>query len=226
MLSRGLIAAMKRGREHDRFTRIVVGGTRPGRERAHYIFLSLKRPSKRSAEQYRSVRREFLMAHCMVLRGLKPSARHIIGIAMEPLPEVESAEDWHGEDLAYLDGAQWDKKLQAEAERLGRDLRILTNMRKHEVTDHEYPPEARVNWAKGRHRNQLCPCGSGKKVKHCPHPSWLPTPHRLQQGSAEDARSAHPSVARTDKHPEDCSRTTRTAPEGQLVFETSPSSRA
>ena len=175
-LSRGLLAAMKRGREHDRFTRVVlidtsIPGRNRDRERAAYIFLSLKRPPDRSPEEYRLARRKFLMAHLMVLRGQNPAAKHIVGIATGPLPEPGSGEDWYGEDLAYLDGTGWDETLQAEAEGLGRDLNILTNVRMHRFTDHEYPRPSNVNYAKGRHRNALCACGSGKKVKRCCEPA-------------------------------------------------------
>jgi hypothetical protein len=172
-LSRGLLAAMKRGHEKGRFTRVVLPNPkdppRAGRERAVYVFLSLKRPSDVPPDRYRTFRRQFLMAHLMVVRGQNSSAKHIVGIATGPLPR-EPGEDWYGEDLAYMDGTEWDESQQAEAEQLGRDLKILTNVRKHRFTDQEYPRPVNINYAKGRNRNLHCPCGSGKKVKKCPHP--------------------------------------------------------
>ena len=167
-LAQALLGAMRRGRDSDRFTRAVVGGAGAG-ERAQYIFLSLKRPPDTTAEVYRQARARFLKVHCQVFRGQQPSAKHIIGIATEPLPEAESTDDWHGEDLAYLDGTNWSEAEQAEAERLSRDLNLLTNVRRHNFSVKEYPVETRVDYAKGRSRNLPCPCGSGKKAKRCCH---------------------------------------------------------
>lgn len=100
-LSRALVGAMRRGRESDRFTRAVLGGADGAGQRAQYVFLSLKRPANRKAEDYRRVRAEFLKIHCQLFRGQQPSAKHIIGIATGPLPEVGATDDWHGEDLVY-----------------------------------------------------------------------------------------------------------------------------
>jgi hypothetical protein len=172
-LSRNLMAAMKRGQENERFTRVALADPkdppRSGRDRAAYVFLSLKRPVDVPAERYRTVRRKLLMAHLTVVRGQHASAKHVVGIATEPLPQPGSGEGWHGEDLAYLDGTEWDEGQQAEAERLSRDLNILTKARVHRSSDHEYPRPSNINYAKGRNRNATCPCGSGKKVKRCRH---------------------------------------------------------
>jgi hypothetical protein len=174
MLATALIDVMHRGHENDRFTRLVRGQTPSDREQPRYVFLSLKRPPNKTSEEYREVRRNFLEAHCLVVRGDDAAAKHIIGIALSPIQKQGTTEPWHGEDLMYLDGTQWDDTLQADAERLKGDLEILVKPRGYEFTDREYPVVTRASATerrpKGRDRNRRCACGSGKKVKNCPHP--------------------------------------------------------
>jgi preprotein translocase subunit SecA len=128
--------------------------------------MTLKQPASVAYERYREVRRDMLIAHCMVFRLTQPSARHIVGISTEPAGPGERSED-----LVYLDGADWDEETAANAARLQREHRIFVNVHRHETTDSEYPvrPAAAtvLHSAKGRERNLPCPCGSGKKRKKC-----------------------------------------------------------
>jgi hypothetical protein len=164
-LAKALLDAMNRGRDVHSFARVVAqrsGSTGP---RHSYVFLTLKRPTEGAFEQYIRMRQYFLKAYCMVFRLQEPSARHIVGIATAPMGAPHS-----GEDLICLDGTLWDDDAQAEAEELKREFKLLTNTRGYGYSDSEYPslpPPAKLNYAKGRSRNLLCPCGSGRKVKNC-----------------------------------------------------------
>ena len=167
-LAKALLEAIELGRKGDRFARVVVerGGSLGPRH--NYVFMTLKRPTDATLEEYVLVRQALLRAYCMVLRLHHPSSKQIVGIATSPNGEPHS-----GEDLVCLDGTKWDDEMAAEAERLKQEFEILTNFTRHEYSDSEYPavpsPPAKFDYTKGRNRNVLCPCGSGRKVKKCHH---------------------------------------------------------
>jgi hypothetical protein len=128
------------------------------------VFLTLKRPVGVPYEKYRATRYKLIEVFCLVVRATNPDAKTIVGIATSPFDEPGS-----GEDLSYLDGSVWTGEMQADALELQKELNILTtNLKRYEARDSEYP-EQPLDLAKGRNRNLRCPCGSGKKVKHCFH---------------------------------------------------------
>lgn len=160
MLAKALVGIMTHGDSHDQATRVVLPS---GPDDPHFVFLSVKLIPDHSYGEYRQYRRKLLEAYCMVAKLRWPEAHHVVGIATEPA----SFAGERSEDLILLDGTHWDAEAQADAQRLADDLGLLTNTRRWEHVESEYPRAGDREMAKGRNRNQACSCGSGKKVKHC-----------------------------------------------------------
>lgn len=165
MLTKALLGIMARPEEGtERATRVVFPS---GPGDPYYVFLALKRPPQRSDEEYRVVRRHLLEALCMNVRARWPEAAGVVGIATDPIDSREMSED-----LLYLDGRHWNADLQTEAERLARELNLLTNLRLRQGRENEYPDVPGVRRpTRGSYlrpgRNDPCPCRSGKKFKKC-----------------------------------------------------------
>lgn len=167
MLSSALVGISHRVRPKSLNARMVLPD-RPGDP--HYVLLALEHDSATSYEEYRERRRNLLESYCLVVKFLHPAALDIVGLATETrLLETPHA----SEDLIYLDGRHWDAEAQEEARRLHEDVGLFGRIEMFTGTTSEYPngparlldrPSVRV---KGRDRNQLCPCGSGRKFKHC-----------------------------------------------------------
>lgn len=142
---------------HLRGTR-VIPPLDPGKP--YYVFLTVPQRDDKPYDVNRRVRMNFLEALCMVTKLVYPDAQDIIGIATEAGNPEEMSED-----VLYLDASEWSDEQRAEAERLQRELNLLTNLKMSARTVKEYPDvEVRPN---SYPRKQPCPCGSGKKYKRC-----------------------------------------------------------
>lgn len=137
----------------------IMLASRP--EETCYVFLVVP-PAFTPSGAYRAFRREMLQAYCMVTKLQNPVARHIVGIATEP-----GDEDIRSEDLVYLDASDWSENQQRAAQRLQREVGILTNVRMWQAVEKEYPDRADSGRSTKIGRNARCPCGSGLKVKRC-----------------------------------------------------------
>ena len=129
----------------------------------YYVFLFLPTIHAKTNEEYRTVRRQHLEDCCMVAKLMNPDAKDILGIA------TESGADYAGrsEDAIYLDTREWNIEMEENAKMLQGKLGILTKAKRYEEHATEYP-EAPTASAKIKNpRNKPCPCGSGKKYKHC-----------------------------------------------------------
>lgn len=141
-----------------------------------YIFMSLIHPSFAGYDDYRIKRREMLQAYCHVAKLKFPGAETIVGIATEYGTLQPSSFD-----LVHFDARDFTNSEWLEAERLSKSFQIYTHDRAFEASEYEYPvtgarPQI-VPAMKGYMRNRPCPCGSGKKFKHCcgytkPHSRW------------------------------------------------------
>ena len=137
----------------------------------YYVFLLVPETADVPYEKYREMRREMLLAHCLITKLDFPNAKDIIGIATESGRTGEGSED-----LIYYDATDWTDKDRKNAEKIKSDLiraNLLNPRHKFEKTEYEYPPlnqlikiEQHIIF-KGRHKNKPCPCGSGKKAKKC-----------------------------------------------------------
>ena len=108
-----------------------------------------------------------LEAYCKVTKLDVPKALDIVGIATE-----SGINEFSSEDSIYYDAHDWPNEEKAEAKRLKRELSLLTDIKKYDQTEKEYPDTPRYgrNQNYKRHkipRNAPCPCGSGKKYKYC-----------------------------------------------------------
>ncbi len=159
MLGRSLLAVIRRADTEGRSTR-VVKPSMPGDP--YYVFVALQHPADKTFEDYRIVRRNLLEAYCLVIRLKFPDAREVVGIATNPLGSAIGSED-----LIYLDGAAWTDEAATEARRFQKQLGLLQEVHEFETVESEYPLGRNREMSKGRNRNQMCPCGSGKKFKKC-----------------------------------------------------------
>jgi len=104
----------------------------------YYVFLLLPKRHDMPYEKYRTARMNFLEALCMVTKLRYRDAQDIVGIATE----AGEARDGRSEDALYYDGRQWDEHECEEAERLQRELGLLTNLKMFARSAKEYPDVA------------------------------------------------------------------------------------
>ena len=141
----------------------VVTGPEGG---TYYAFLCLRHRESETYDEYREVRRNLLLAYARTIRLLLDDAATIVGIGLDfPSPAPSS------EDLLVYDGSSFGPEERAEAERVRKELNLLTDVKEFAAVEHEYPsaPTSR-DQARARsslHRNAPCPCGSGKKYREC-----------------------------------------------------------
>ena len=154
---------------HLRSTR-VIPPFEPGKP--YYVFLTVPERPDKPYDVNRRVRMNFLEALCMVTKLMYPDAQDIVGIATEAGNPEEMSED-----ALYLDASEWSDEQRAEAEKLQRELNLLTNLKMSARTVKEYPDvevlpppfkfAPHQQQRDGYPRKQPCPCGSGKKYKRC-----------------------------------------------------------
>lgn len=172
MLARGLLELIGKTPENIRATRTILPSY-PGDP--YYIFLVLPDLDHKQSEAYRTFRRELLTQYCLITKVQHPEANDIIGIATESGHRVPGSED-----IIYLDAREWTDEQQHDAEAnliALRDVGLFGDQSWHRFVESEYPEpevtqshstEARARIRKGgRYRNLTCPCGSGRKYKHC-----------------------------------------------------------
>jgi len=128
----------------------------------YYVFLLLPIPLGIADERYRLVRRNFLEWCCAVARLEYPDARDIVGIATESGLHNKG----RSEDAIYFDGSHWTEEMATAAKVHQEKLRILKSARRFEEQMEEYPA-VHAQPTEKNPRNRPCPCGSGKKYKHC-----------------------------------------------------------
>jgi SEC-C motif len=129
----------------------------------YYVFLLLPTVHAKTNEEYRTVRRYFLEDCCMVAKLENPDAKDIVGIATEPGVNHAS----RSEDAIYVDVREWTTKMEGEAKILQEKLGILTKPKRFHGHMKEYPDVPVADVKMKNPRNKPCPCGSGKKYKHC-----------------------------------------------------------
>lgn len=132
----------------------------------YYVFMTLKKPHSLDIDSYRNLRIEMLEMYCAALIHKYPPAQRAIGIATELGGNAS-----HSFDFLYYDREMYFEDDIHEVECMSESMKLLVNLRKNQVTDFEYPGTSigptLIPLMKGRSRNAQCPCGSGKKFKHC-----------------------------------------------------------
>lgn len=141
----------------------VLQSTEPGDP--YYLFFLFPIPTNPSVtyEHYRDVRRGVLEAICKIVKLKYPEAKDIVGIATES----GLHNDGRSEDAIYFDAHIWNDNMENEAIELQAKLGILNNPIRHNIHITEYPEFPSEGAILKNPRNKPCPCGSGKKYKHC-----------------------------------------------------------
>lgn len=131
-----------------------------------YVFLQLfhENPGDYDTE-YRPIRRAMLEIACGAAKLKFPHLEKVIGIAIDAPKYSES----NSEDLMLLECDNWSEEDRAYYEHANEQLQFFrTNKAKeHRIHVAEFPGAQRARNIPKIGRNQLCPCGSGKKYKRC-----------------------------------------------------------
>lgn len=132
-----------------------------------YVLLLFPWFDEKPEDENRTVRRNFLEACIYVARMKYRDALDVVGIATESGVDHER----RSEDALYFDARGWSDDDDELARSYQRDLGILVGEQmfsKHVV---EYPigeaTERGLLQLPKNPRNKPCPCGSGRKYKHC-----------------------------------------------------------
>jgi hypothetical protein len=125
-----------------------------------------------SYQEYRELRRGMLAGLCEVVKLRFPEAVDIVGIATE-----KGHNAFMTQDVGYRDARSFTQEDRKAAEEVVKVFGFLTDMAQFNTYYSEFPHPAtpqlsvpftwRPRRMKGRDRNQLCQCGSGKKYKWC-----------------------------------------------------------
>jgi hypothetical protein len=139
--------------------------TPPTKDDPYYLLVLFPNPNIPSVsyDHYREKRRFYLEACCKIARLEYPDAKDIIGIATEP----GLNNDGRSEDAAYLDGREWTPAMEEEAKELQERLGVFRTPKRKNIHLREYPEILPTGMKPKNPRNKKCPCGSGKKYKHC-----------------------------------------------------------
>jgi len=129
----------------------------------YYVFVLVPILSGWTADEYRTVRRNFLEGCCSVVELERPDAEDIVGIATEPGANSK----WRSEDAIYFDARNWTEEMAVEARTFQERFRILKSAKTFKGKMTEYPDLPTDGTRMKNPRNKPCPCGSGKKYKHC-----------------------------------------------------------
>jgi hypothetical protein len=132
----------------------------------HYVFLLLSHNPKYTEEEYRHVRQQMLRDYC-VITGIKfPNAQQIIGIGAN-----KNEKSGYSYDLLTIDASKWSEEEQLYAKQIQEETGFLKNTNVYHIRTEMYPvqvePKITKLKPKGKERNKPCPCGSGRKYKHC-----------------------------------------------------------
>jgi hypothetical protein len=129
----------------------------------YYVFLLLPIHEWMTNEQYRSVRSQFLSDCCWVVKLENPDATDIVGIATES----GMTNNGRSQDAVFFDARHWTKEMEDSARLFQAKFRILQSAKLHKGEMFEYPEVVADGVKTKNPRNKACPCGSGKKYKHC-----------------------------------------------------------
>jgi len=139
----------------------VLKPSRPGDP--YFLFLLLPRYESVEEKDYRRVRGQLLREYCLVTKLHFPDAKHIIGIATEPL----DGSDYRSEDFVHLDATEWSEELDQQARASKAELGIFQDVKFFAGREQEYPTDENKRKRFVVSRNSPCICGSGKRFKRC-----------------------------------------------------------
>jgi len=133
-----------------------------------YVFLQLKVTDKGDYNKdYRPRRQALLEIACAAAKLKWPNIQRVVGIAIDA---PKYAGELNSEDLAVMEFDGWNEALAEQYRELNRELRFFETgtMKETKKRFQEFPPSAKQPPKRRKiGRNERCPCGSGKKYKHC-----------------------------------------------------------
>lgn len=102
---------------------------------------------------------------CGVTKNKFPHLKKVIGIAIDA-PKFTDA---NSEDFILLNCEDWSEEEKKEYEELNKGFEFLEspNLNKGVIHTNDFPVDDRIIKPAKIGRNELCPCGSGKKYKKC-----------------------------------------------------------
>lgn len=140
-----------------RGTRVIYSESEPD---ICFLLFLLPRNSYMSDEEYRRVRRKMLSDYCLITKTDFPDVSQVIGVAHES-SDIENS----SEDFVCLDASSWTDADQENALRLRMEYQSIGALgERRRIQKTYFQKDVKM---KGRDRNKLCPCGSGKKYKKC-----------------------------------------------------------
>jgi hypothetical protein len=168
MLANALLEKVSEKGPSNSFTFRVTLPSKPGDP--HYAFVvGSPGPEVRHGtsewDTYRTDRQAILRNYCMVVMQHYQNSEQVIGIATE-----SSTRHGRSYDVLQITRSSWDAEQEEEAIALKASTGWLTNLRWTSGVEHEYPKAPRPSTTKFHRkvgRNELCPCGSGRKLKQC-----------------------------------------------------------
>ncbi len=156
-LSEGFLSFLATARPEDKGSRMLYSPDEPD---TCYLLLLLPRKGELPDKDYRKMRLQMLEDHCNIIKADNPQISHIVGVALE-----SAKSDYSSEDFLYLDASEWSAEQQANALFIKKAYEDVNLLAERQISQRTYFAE-RLKM-KGRDRNKLCPCGSGKKLKRC-----------------------------------------------------------
>lgn len=132
-----------------------------------YVFLQLRAPAEVKAHpDFRQLRMQTLQIACGAAKNKFPQLVKVIGIGIEP---PRSPSDHVAEDFVLLHCATWTQEERAYYEDLNKEWKFFNTPNVQQFSDRvtQFIPPDRPTKRVKVGRNDLCPCGSGKKFKKC-----------------------------------------------------------
>lgn len=131
-----------------------------------YVFLQLFHDSPGDYDlEYRPLRRKMLEVACGAAKLKFPHLRKIIGIAID----APKHSTMNSEDFILLDCENWSEQDESYYKEANNELRFFQTdaLKQHRKHVADFPTVHRPKQRPKIGRNQLCPCGSGRKYKRC-----------------------------------------------------------
>jgi hypothetical protein len=131
-----------------------------------YVFLQVFQENRGDYEtEYRPIRRSMLEFACGAAKLKFSHLKKVIGIAIDA-PKFSRI---NSEDFIVLDCENWSQEHQDYYEKANKELRFFQTsaLKEHRMHVTEFPTDQKPRNLPKIGRNQLCPCGSGKKYKRC-----------------------------------------------------------
>lgn len=160
LLAKSFLSLIEKTPKSCRATRVMLS-TNP--KEPYYVFLLLPKLDSVEYEEYRAVRGQHLYDCCTIAKIEYPDALEIVGLATEAGIEYSSSFD-----AVYLDARNWTADDIAEGESVQQQLSVIRGGKKEAFagSENEFPID-KMQKSRRIGRNELCPCGSGKKYKKC-----------------------------------------------------------